>query len=436
MEEAGLEAAPLLHSEDRHLRELWRDYAAAFADDRSKELYTNIIVFDTMRKKPMQSPQCPPQKRVDGRRRKEAEAEETVAVGGGGDRGMSTPVIGTPPPFFRVIQLFLREGLPMGYRVDGVLCTENWAGIGFLRPEIAPPAGETTTLELHRRVISLERAGVGLLQLLFAAFVSRGARRFLSPDDIVDAEVAFEFRGGVSGGGERYWIDGALPPPCDFADRVDTHGKEGLYRTLCYLHANRQSALRRRYIVADDGAWGLPVFARLHTLSRAGPLDPTGVSRAVEELVHERHCAVLADRVRLVRYGVHMTHYCLRLQVILRQLDARVPSTVGVARFAGDPDGRVLPVYLEQTCDVGDDVADLIVEERLRVERGEIGATLGVLGIPYHDALVFVHVVTQGIQRAMETDAHTRNKTCFLHGSPSLPSAQCATYMYTTGACV
>jgi hypothetical protein len=422
VEGLGFEAPPPLAVVAKLRRELWREYAAVFADDRAKELYTNIVVFEPMRRDPPASPQCPAYPRVDGRRR--AVQRGTVQAVSRAAPPASDEA-GPLPPFAGVIQRFLEERLPSGCPQTGVLSGLEWDGVGFLRPGLVPPALEPTTLEIHRRVIALERVGVDLMQLLFSAFVSRGARHFLDPDDVADAEAAFEFQGGVAGDGSRYWAADA--------DRADSHASAGLYRSLCYLRANRAAAFRRRYVVADDGAWGLPVFARLHTLCCAGPVDRATLERAVEQLVADRRGAVLADRIGLVRYGAHMTHYCMRLQVILRQLAVRVPPSIAVERFPADPEGCVAGVLVEQTRPLSDEEADLIVRDRLDVERVEIGATLATMGIPYRDALVYVHVVTQGVQLAMGTDGHRHHKTCFLHASPALPAAQYAAYMYATG---
>jgi hypothetical protein len=424
VEQLGFAPAPPLPGHVARTRELWRNYAAWFADERSSELYTNVAVFDTAHKPPPASPVCPVVPRADGRRRKspstDREKEEE-------QREPKPCMEATPPPFTEIIRKLLEETFPGGYPRTGALDVNNWDGIGYLRPDLVPSDGMPTTLELHRRVIALERAGAALLKLLFTTYTSRSARGCFLTDEAVDADIAFGFQGGVAGDGARYWVSGPPPPLAAPRQYADVYG---LYHTMCYLHVNRAAALQRRYAVADDGAWGLPVFARLHSLTAMGGAAPEDLARAVEELVAERRAAVLADRVRLARYGCHMTHYCLRMQVILRQWLTRVPPAIAVARFPGDPDGRVLPVLVDQTFALDEAVADQIVGDRLGVEWRDIGKALRGLRVPYRDPLVYVHVVTRGVHHAMETDGHQHDRTCFLHPSPSMPDAHNAAYMY------
>jgi hypothetical protein len=217
---------------------------------------------------------------------------------------------------------------------------------------------------------------------------------------------------------------------------MDIRGRGDFYRSMCYLHANRAAAFRRSYVVADDGAWGMPIIARLHALHAAGvSLGHTEVAADIGRLVRERQGAVMADRVRLVRYGAHMSHYCARLQLILRTLSATVPAVMAVARFPHDPEGFVLPVRVEQTYpleELTDEAADLIVKARLDVERREVAAALQAMEITYSDALIHVHAITRGIRVAMGTDGHCRHQTCFLHGSPSLKNAHYAACIYAS----
>jgi hypothetical protein len=415
--DVGLEPAPEVPRDIRRPRELWRDYATAFADERGRELYTNVVVMDAARRAPEDPPTLYPSiPRADGRKRRCVRAPTGVS-------SSSAPPASQAPGFPAVIRCFLSEMLPHGCQPIGLLSADNWAGIGYLRPDMTPPADEVGALETHRRVIALERAGAGLLQLLLSVFAGRQARRILARDEAMDAETAFDFQGGVAGEGALYWVRGAAP-----------RGEGPFHEMLCYLHANRAAALHRRYIVADDGAWGLPIVAMLDTLHAAKPdLGMADVTTAVHQMVQAHRAAALADTVRLVRYGSYMTHYCMRLQLILRQLLVGVPPTLAVARFPNDPEAGVLPVSIEQTAAMhhfSDETADLIVRLRLDVEQRNISQTLGRLRIPYSDALVYVHVVTHGIQLAMQRDGHLSNHTCFLPASPSMPGARAAAYMY------
>jgi hypothetical protein len=440
LDEMSLESAPVVHSDVKRPRELWRDYAAVFSDDRAKELYTNVIVFDCMRKGSQEVQSAPKRPRIDARCMPDEPMPSMSLSRVAGLASAHTPtalraILGhpdTPPPFFRVVQRFLSDLLPGGYPKAGVFDTERWSGVGYLRPDCAPEGGDVSTLELHREVVALEQAGACLLQYVLRAFVEADARKTLPREDVSDAEIAFEFQGGVEGDGALYWVGGsAVAPTCAFADTTDPLS---LYHIVCYLHANRAEAFKRRYVVADDGTWGLPVTAALfllHDRKAGAPASLEEVTGVIESLTKQRRAAVHADRTRLLRYGAHLTHYCMRLQLILRKLLITVPPIIAVARFSGDPDGFVIGVQVTHAAPPAEHVDDqAVVQAQLEAEAAQIKETLRIMGLEHSDALDHVRVITKGVQAAMATDGHLRNQTRFLHPSLSLSGAQYAAYMY------
>jgi hypothetical protein len=93
----------------------------------------------------------------------------------------------------------------------------------------------------------------------------------------------------------------------------------------------RAAAFARSYIVTDECSWGLPVAVRLllarrHAAERGRRLDATDLVQELSTLNMRRQQAVINDRAPLVKYGIKLTEYCLRLEAIVSALKMVVPS--------------------------------------------------------------------------------------------------------------
>jgi len=105
----------------------------------------------------------------------------------------------------------------------------------------------------------------------------------------------------------------------------------------------RAAAFARSYLVVDECSWGLPVAVRLllarrHAAERGRRLDATDIVQEISNLNKRRQQAVVNDRAPLVRYGLKLTEYCLRLEAIVSALKMVLPSYLS-------PSGGSVPLF-------------------------------------------------------------------------------------------
>jgi len=116
-----------------------------------------------------------------------------------------------------------------------------------------------------------------------------------------------------------------------------------LYPALREMQQLRPAAFARSYLVVDECSWGLPVAVRLllarrHAVERGRKLDAADLVQEISSLNKRRVQAVVNDRAPLVKYGLRLTEYCLRLEAIVSALKMVVPSYLS-------PSGGTVPLF-------------------------------------------------------------------------------------------
>lgn len=205
-----------------------------------------------------------------------------------------------------------------------------------------------STLELHRRVIALERVGSGLLHLISSQELDVGDYS-LSANDKEDLQFV---QGGLRehGEGVSFWQMHQQP-----------EAKNTKLSKICnWMAANRENAFKRMYLIVDIKTWGLPVISELLIAVHKSEKNKHQVWATLEQMLKIRQNIKNQESSYLLRYGGYLTMYCKRLQNLCSKIHqdtipaylqiADAPRRQGVFPIEGDFDSQTLanPEDLQQ----------------------------------------------------------------------------------------
>ena len=299
---------------------------------------------------------------------------------------------------------------------------------------IGPQGGDISTLELHRRVLRLERAAADLahhvkrvagLNAVCVSCQEQSVRE--------DLECVIRYGGGLCGGGGDVW-----------AHPFHVTGSETrsmLMLSTQLLRGSRQTAFAREYAPVEDTTWGLPMVCRLAVTLHATPLATP--KRLMDVLVHFfsiRSHIIDQEKQPLLVYGAHLTCYCRRLQQ-LAMLTGPLPAHLYMPLLTAD---GVLQVYTQNGYVVAPAQADVpipiddrfcngpftspadvraMVQRRRKQETQEMHDILRLLGIRAPPAIACLHRFQKNVLACMCDDSHLKNATKHLPPTPSLQNA-------------
>ena len=178
----------------------------------------------------------------------------------------------------------------------------------------------SSTVELHRRALKIEKAAADLLQSLTKAARNRTLdRAMLSQAEADNLEAAFRHHGGVDGFGTQYWAESYK---AGFIPRILRANSEdaSLAPIFRAMEETRAAAFHRRYLIADECTWGMPIAVRLFLDSRSSRggtsrMDILRIQAELQDLNKWRQQAIASDRAALLYYGGLLTTYYRCLQV-------------------------------------------------------------------------------------------------------------------------
>ena len=271
------------------------------------------------------------------------------------------------------------------------------------------------TLEIHRRVIRLEKLAADLGNYIAEQFVNSESGQG------ADIDYIKRFGGGVHGAGAAFWS----PSSSDICET-------DLSSSVAWMRAHREVAFTRSYIVADDVTWGFPVLCKLIILwKQASPVTPAFalLLDGLSAMIGIRTNIMAQERLYLLRYGSHLTAYCRRLQALISThalsppqnlLEANGSLSQGEFGESALPiddglQGRALPAN-----------ADIIHSTIRRVEQEQLEAetVVRVLKIQLPaPATRSIQQFMKGVQLLMQNDSHLLNATICLPPTTSLPAA-------------
>ena len=203
----------------------------------------------------------------------------------------------------------------------------------------------TSTLELHRRMILLERVtadlGLGLLRVITLPDAGTRAEG-CTHSELQDLVCILRCGGGMHGAGAAFW-----PPISErntLAQKLPTwsflsgDGQQSkLLGGINWMEGNREAAVTRSYIVVDDGTWGFPIITKLATaMKESDRVSPTftQLSDPVTTMLEIRASIIHQERVYLLRYGSSLTDYCRIAQQLFSKISCEpVPSYMKVAHL-------------------------------------------------------------------------------------------------------
>ena len=286
-------------------------------------------------------------------------------------------------------------------------------------------------IELHRRVLALERLAAGLFQQIHIWVASPA---FDSVEEGHIVEIASHLTGlAPLGEGPGFWKiseeQEAYPPRI----LLCAHGKSELGRCVEWMHLNRENAFKRTYITGDPETWWFPVVCNVFTTCHKVDAPGATIKANLERMVKIRANIILQERGYMLRYGGHMTQYCRGLAALLRKMGAPpLPTYLQLVVLEEDgsyvkikDDDRVLPIGnfegqpLSKVQDVYTSVALRVKEEKRVVQE-----TCKILKIQFPPVLATnLKAFFRALQKAMATDTHIRNATKHMAPSPSLPNA-------------
>ena len=265
----------------------------------------------------------------------------------------------------RVMSLILSLFAPRDAQDPGLrrfLSLKNTSGLGSTHPRPATEsktyavvgAGiQVSTLEIHRRVMRLERTAADLAGALVGQ--PGGALESLPGDLARDLGVVRRWGGGLHGAGGKFWApaEGSCAPAEGGRSCAPAEAAEGgepsdpapaseageLRASVAWMGANRENAVSRCYgPIVDEITWGVPVLCRLLVAWKQG--GPSGapavrLCEALSTMLCVRASIINQDRIYLLQYGSHLTTYCRRLQAILCHcLRGEPPAHLCVARLS------------------------------------------------------------------------------------------------------
>lgn len=328
----------------------------------------------------------------------------------------------------------MRRMLPEACKYIPFFSTRCKIGVGMLFPapyssDSRAPRQFTSTVELHRAALALERDAEAMLRVLASEIARRGPVKswgpFFAESDpafVPDLQAALLASGGISGGGAAYWqrTDVALP---SLGPEVSTDGP--LASWVAELRALRPAAFHHRYVVADQNTWGLSMLVTIigvknefaHVTALAGSTrqeQPHSFQFKIEALNKYRRQALEVDQAPLIKYGALLSRYTARL--------AHFASVFGVERVS---DSRLANVFQSLTVTphhgANDIIQDMIAREDL-----EISALLGQLYLTERQASAVLRIreVNAGIIQALREDSHLTQNTIHLFQSHHLPYAK------------
>ena len=287
-------------------------------------------------------------------------------------------------------------------------------------------------IELHRRVLALERLAAGLFQRI-QTLVASPALDSIQGGDLV--EMASLLTGLVPlGEGSIFW---KIPTPEETAypPRIlmSRRGKSELGRCVEWMHDNRDNAFQRTYFIGHAEAWWFPVVCNVFTSCQKVDTRGPTIKANLERMVKIRANIILQERGYMLRYGGHMTQYCMVLADLLQKLASPpLPTYLQLVVLEEDgsyirikDDDRVLPIgnFEGQPLSKMDDVYTS-VGLRVKEEKRVVQETCKNLKIQFPPPLATnLKAFFKAVQKAMVNDTHTRNATKHLAPSPSLPNA-------------
>lgn len=342
------------------------------------------------------------------------------------------------------IVVLMRRILPESCKSIPFFSTRSKTGVGMLFPgpyssearSARPYSSEarsarpfTPTVELHRAALALERDAEAMLRVVAAEVEKRGPVTewgpFFSESDpafVPDLQAALLAKGGVSGGGSRYWAKSDAPLP-NLGPETSADGP--LASWVAELAVLRPAAFYHRYVIADQNTWGLSMlvtiigvkneFAHIATLGGSSRQEQAhNFQYKIEALNKYRRQALEVDQAPLIKYGALLSRYTARL--------AHFAAVFGVERVA---DSRLVNVFQSLTVTplhgANDIIQDMIARENL-----ELDALLGQLYLPERQALAVLRIreVNAGIIDALRNDSHLTQATMHLFPSHHLPYAK------------
>jgi len=199
------------------------------------------------------------------------------------------------------------------------------------------PQQNVSTVELHRRALKLEKAAADLLRSLTKAARNRVLdRAMLSQAEADNLEAAFRYHGGVDRYGKYYWMESYK---AGFIPRILKANSEdaSLAPVLKAMGETRAAAFHRRYLVADECTWGIPIAVRLFLESRSSRggtsrMDILRIQAELQDLNKWRNLAIASDRAALLYYGGLLTTYYRCLQDISEVLGVSPAKQANGAR--------------------------------------------------------------------------------------------------------
>ena len=377
-------------------------------------------------------------------------------------RGLLTAFLRAPQPLggpitmLAVARSMFPDAVPPGCR--RFVCATDATGLqtSSVQPRkqqgsyaISSEGGDTSALELHRRVLRLERAAADLAHYLRQAARLNEAS-FACQEQAVRDDLAcvLRFGGGLCGGGGEFWV-------ARRADDFDA-GRSNLMLVIQLLRGSRQSAFAREYALVEDVTWGLPVVCRLAVTLQATPLATP--QRLVETLTHFfRIRAHIIDQEKqpLLVYGAHLTCYCRRLQQ-LAMLAGPLPPHLHVPRLTPQGglqvytlEGYVLapapgegPIPMDAAIPIDERFCNgpftappevrAMVLRRQRQEGQEAEDVVSLLGMRAPPALSCLRRFQRIVLACMQDDSHLKNATMHLAPTASLRNAVFDAAQYLT----
>jgi len=333
------------------------------------------------------------------------------------------------------IASLIRRLIPIDKDTESFFSTKNSRGIGQLYPTrtFSQDERHPQTLELHRAVLALEQDCEAMLRAIARAVPGLASNPYFEPAMLADVKAALEAKGGVGGQGPEYW-SGKLEPEFPKLGE-DTPGlpDSALAPTLHQLASLRPQAFERRYLVADENAWGLPILATVFSILAEEEMNATSSKEGrrkeltSRDYMHRiqrangfRLTAVGVDQANLIHYGKLLSAYANRLR--------EIASEAGVERAEA---GRSAFDRLETSvsrnrfevinCRKADEDAD--VDRMLR----------GLLFVRSAPAVDQIRRVGAAVADAMREDSHQRQLTHWLPASPSLSWASNDPVKYLCG---